>query len=146
MNLLSVNLPMVALLPFLMAPVAAYATRFHRGAAAWIAGITTLFALLLLAPAMPLPFAGETLLQTWQWIPAIGLHFSFRLHYRARRRVYAGFRHARVEDQIEPPAVNPVGQRSHACRGDFVYQQLADSACGGDSRDCLVPDRENTGC
>ena len=79
MNLLSVNLPMVALLPFLMAPVAAYATRFHRGAAAWIAGMITLFALLLLAPAMPLPFAGETLLQTWQWIPAIGLHFSFRL-------------------------------------------------------------------
>jgi multicomponent K+:H+ antiporter subunit A len=79
MNLLSVNLPMVALLPFMMAPVAAYATRFHRGAPAWIAGITALLALLLLAPAMPLPFAGETLLQTWQWIPAIGLHFSFRL-------------------------------------------------------------------
>ena len=79
MNLLSVNLPMVALLPFIMAPVAAYAARLNRGAAAWVAGLTTLLALSLLAPAMPLPFAGETLLQTWQWIPAIGLYFSFRL-------------------------------------------------------------------
>lgn len=79
MNLLSVNLPLVALLPFFMAPIAAYAASVNRGAAAWIAGLTTLSALLLLAPAMPLPFAGETLLQTWQWIPAIGLNFSFRL-------------------------------------------------------------------
>jgi len=79
MNLLSVNLPMVALLPFIMAPVAAYAARLNRGAAAWVAGLTTLLALSLIAPAMPLPFDGETLLQTWQWIPAIGLYFSFRL-------------------------------------------------------------------
>lgn len=79
MNLLSVNLPLVALLPFFMAPFAAYAAHFNRVAAAWVAGLTTLLALLLLAPAMPLIFAGETLIQTWQWIPAIGLYFSFRL-------------------------------------------------------------------
>ncbi len=79
MNLLSVNLPMVALLPFFMAPIAAYAACFNRFAAAWIAGLTTLSALLLLVPAMSLPFSGETLSQTWQWVPSIGLYFSFRL-------------------------------------------------------------------
>jgi multicomponent K+:H+ antiporter subunit A len=79
MNLLSANLPMVALLPFIMAPIAAYAACFNRFAAAWIAGLTTLSALLLLVPAMSLPFSGETLSQTWQWVPSIGLYFSFRL-------------------------------------------------------------------
>lgn len=79
MNLLSVNLPMLALLPFIMAPIAAYAASLNRFAAAWIAGLTTLSALLLLVPAIPLLFSGETLLQTWQWVPSIGLYFSFRL-------------------------------------------------------------------
>lgn len=79
MNLLSVNLPLVALLPFLMAPFAAYAARFNRLAAAWVAGGTTVLALLLLLPSMAIPFAGETLIQSWQWLPTIGLDFAFRL-------------------------------------------------------------------
>lgn len=79
MNLLSVNLPLVALLPFIAAPVAAFAARYNRLAAAWVAGLTAILALCLLAPSMALALAGETVLQTWQWVPNIGLYFSFRL-------------------------------------------------------------------
>ena len=79
MNLLAFNLPLVALIPFLGAPIAAWAARFNRVASAWVAGIVTLLALLILMPAVHIPFDNETLIQSWSWLPALGLDFAFRL-------------------------------------------------------------------
>ena len=70
---------MVALLPFIAAIFAAWAASYSRLASAWIAAATTVLALALLAPSMAAVFAGETLIQSWSWIPAIGLEFAFRL-------------------------------------------------------------------
>ncbi len=79
MTLLSLNLPIVALLPFVGAIFAAWAASFNRLASAWVAVIVTVLALALLAPSMAQVFAGETLIQSWSWIPAIGLEFAYRL-------------------------------------------------------------------
>ncbi|GKT11436.1 MAG: multicomponent K+:H+ antiporter subunit A [Thiomicrorhabdus sp.] len=79
MSLLSFNLPIVALLPFVGAIFAAWASKINRLASAWVAAGVTVLALAFLAPAMALTFAGETLIQSWTWIPAIGLEFAFRL-------------------------------------------------------------------
>ena len=79
MNLLSLNLPLVVLLPFLAAPLAAWVNRYHRLAPGWLAGIVTLISLALLWPSTEAVFAGQTLVQSWQWIPSINLQFAFRL-------------------------------------------------------------------
>ena len=79
MNLLAFNLPIVVLLPFLGAVLAAYLSRFNRLAAAYTSGAVTVLSLAFLAPAMSLPFQGETLVQSWSWLDEIGLLFSFRL-------------------------------------------------------------------
>lgn len=79
MSLLSINLPLVALLPFAAAPLAAWATRYNRLASAWVAGLATLLTLAILFPSMSLVFAGETLIQQWSWLPAIGFNIAFRL-------------------------------------------------------------------
>lgn len=79
MDILAFNLPIIVLLPFLGAVFAAYFARFNRLAAAWVSGLTTLLSLISLLPAISLPFSGETLIQTWSWLPSIGLYFSFRL-------------------------------------------------------------------
>jgi multicomponent K+:H+ antiporter subunit A len=79
MNLLEFNLPLIALIPFLGAPLAALAANINRVASAWTAGLVTLISLLFLLPAIHLPFAGETLIQSWSWLPALGLDFAFRL-------------------------------------------------------------------
>ncbi len=79
MNLLSFNLPLLVLLPFLVAPLVALVDRYHRLAPAWLAGITTLLSLALLWPSTEAVFAGQTLIQSWQWIPAIDLQFAYRL-------------------------------------------------------------------
>ena len=79
MTLLTSNLPIVTLLPFIGAIFAAWASTFNRLASAWVAATVTVLALVLLAPAMAGVFAGETLIQSWSWIPAIGLEFAFRL-------------------------------------------------------------------
>ena len=79
MTLLSLNLPVVALLPFLGAIFAAWSASFNRLASAGVAIITTLLTLAFLAPSIALVFAGETVIQSWTWIPAIGLEFAFRL-------------------------------------------------------------------
>ena len=70
---LSFNLPIVALLPFFGAIFAAWASKINRLASAWVAALVTILALAFLAPSMALVFAGETLIQSWTWIPAIGL-------------------------------------------------------------------------
>ncbi|EMR12773.1 monovalent cation/H+ antiporter subunit A [Methylophaga lonarensis MPL] len=79
MSFLSVNLPLVALLPFFGAPLAAFAARYHRLASAWTAGLVTILSLLFLLPSARFPFNGDTLIQSWDWIPAAGLEFAFRL-------------------------------------------------------------------
>lgn len=79
MTFLSSNLPIVALLPFAGAVIALWAAFINRLASAGVAAATTLLAIALLAPSMALVFAGETLLQSWPWIPTIGLEFAFRL-------------------------------------------------------------------
>ena len=78
-TLLSFNLPIVALLPFAGAIFAAWASKINRLASAWVAAFATILSLAFLAPSMALPFASETLIQSWQWIPSIGLEFAFRL-------------------------------------------------------------------
>ncbi len=79
MTLLTSNLPIIALLPFVAAIFAAWAARLNRFAAAWVAAATTILALAFLAPSMAAVFAGETIIQSWAWIPTIGLEFAFRL-------------------------------------------------------------------
>jgi multicomponent K+:H+ antiporter subunit A len=79
MTIITSNLPIVALLPFAAAIFAAWASSYSRQVSAWVAAATTLLALAFLAPSMALVFAGETLIQSWSWIPAIGLEFAFRL-------------------------------------------------------------------
>ncbi|HQR95434.1 MAG TPA: proton-conducting transporter membrane subunit, partial [Thiotrichales bacterium] len=79
MNWLDINLPLVVLIPFAGAALAAWAARFHRVAAAWTAGGVALLSLALLLPSAIDTFAGETLIQSWAWMPSIGLWFAFRL-------------------------------------------------------------------
>jgi len=67
------------LTPFVGAALVALASRRGRSHAAWAAGAVTLAALLWLAPAFPLPFAGTTLIQQHDWMPALGLNLAFRL-------------------------------------------------------------------
>lgn len=79
MTLLLSNLPIVALLPFVGAIFAAWASSFNRVASAWVAAVVTLLSSALLIPSSLAVFAGETVIQSWSWIPAIGLEFAFRL-------------------------------------------------------------------
>ena len=79
MTLLGFNIPIVVLLPFVGAIAAAWVSRYSRLASAWTSAVVTLLAAAFLAPAVRLPFQGETLIQSWPWIPSIGLTFSFRL-------------------------------------------------------------------
>jgi len=67
------------LTPFLGAAVVALASRLGRSHSAWVAGAVTLGSLLWLAPSFSLPFAGITLIQQHDWMPALGLNLSFRL-------------------------------------------------------------------
>lgn len=78
-TLLAINLPIVALLPFFGAIFVAWVAKFNRYASAWSAAGVTVLALLFLSPNIATVFGGETLVQSWSWIPAIGLEFAFRL-------------------------------------------------------------------
>ncbi len=79
MTLLPYSLPIAALLPFVAAIFALYASSFNRYAAAWVAAAATLLTLAVLTPAMIMVFAGDTLIQSWAWMPTLGLEFAFRL-------------------------------------------------------------------
>ena len=78
-SIFNLSLPLAVSLPFIGAALSAWVAHFHRVASAWLAGLVTLFALLLLWPALMSVFAGDTLIQSWSWLPAIGLDFAFRL-------------------------------------------------------------------
>ena len=73
------NLLLVILIPFLGAALATGASRWGRLYAAWTAGAVTLTALLVLLPLAPVPFAGQTVIQRFAWMPAVGLDLVFRL-------------------------------------------------------------------
>lgn len=79
MPVFDATLPIIALMPFFAAILAAYAAHWNRFAAAWVSGLTAIVCLLLLLPAGEQVFAGETIIQSWNWLPAIGLQFAFRL-------------------------------------------------------------------
>lgn len=79
MSLVAYNLPIVALLPFFGAILAAWSSKLNRVASAWTAAGITVLAMAFLAPAFSIPFNGETLIQTWAWMPGIGVDFAFRL-------------------------------------------------------------------
>lgn len=79
MNLLAINLPLVVLIPFFGAILAAWSSKLNHQAAAWTSGGVALLSLAILAPSISLPFQGETLIQSWSWIDSIGLQFAFRL-------------------------------------------------------------------
>ena len=77
-------LSLVVLLPLLPGVVLTYLAGrsgepAHRGLAAWIAGIVSLLALLLLIQMAPAVFAGQTLLLHADWVPQVGLNIGFRL-------------------------------------------------------------------
>jgi len=67
------------LTPFFGAALVAWASRFGRSHSAWAAGAVTLASILWLAPSFSLPFAGTTLIQQHDWMPALGLNLAFRL-------------------------------------------------------------------
>lgn len=73
------GLAIVALLPFLAAPIVAYLAKYNRLAAAWSSAAATIMAFLVLLFYIKLPFAGITTIQSWSWIESIGLDFAFRL-------------------------------------------------------------------
>lgn len=79
MDLMGYSLPLAALLPFFGAFVAAALGRYHRNAPAWGAAVTAASSLLLLIPLIPRVLEGETLIQSWNWIPSLGMEFAFRL-------------------------------------------------------------------
>ena len=73
------SLPLVVLTPFLGAILAAWVSRLGRLHAAWMAGAITLLALAWLLPLADAPFAGQTVIQRFSWMPAAGLDLAFRL-------------------------------------------------------------------
>ena len=73
------TLLLAVLTPFAGAVLAAWASRLGRVVSAWAAGAVTLVSLALLLPLFSVPFAGETLIQRHEWMPALGLDLAFRL-------------------------------------------------------------------
>jgi len=72
-------LPVVVLLPFLAAPLAAWSARFTRVAPAWVAGGTALTALALFAWLVNIHAGLMPVATSHTWIEAAGLSFGFRL-------------------------------------------------------------------
>ncbi len=73
------NLPLAVLAPFLGALLVAWVSRRGTNHAAWAAAGVTLATLALLAPLLPAPFAGHTVIQRLTWMPSVGLDLGFRL-------------------------------------------------------------------
>jgi len=79
MTLETIGLPLIVLLPFIGAVLVFLTAKMHRLAPAWVAGGITLLAILILTLLSSIPFSGDSLIQSWTWIEAIGLSFSFRI-------------------------------------------------------------------
>jgi multicomponent K+:H+ antiporter subunit A len=72
-------LALIALTPFLGAALPALLIRSGRDVCAMSAAAVTLTALGMLAAQVPAVLAGQPPAVAWDWIPAIGLQFAFRL-------------------------------------------------------------------
>ncbi|MCB1778196.1 MAG: monovalent cation/H+ antiporter subunit A, partial [Candidatus Competibacteraceae bacterium] len=73
------SLLLVILTPFIGAALIAGMPRQSRRYTAWASGAVTLTALGWLLPLTPKPFAGETVIQRFVWLPDAGLDLAFRL-------------------------------------------------------------------
>jgi len=73
------SLPLIVLIPFLGAALAAWVGSHGRLRAAYAAGAVTLGALLLLLPLASGVFDGATHFWRYDWVPAVGLAIAFRL-------------------------------------------------------------------
>lgn len=73
------SLPLVVLLPFLGAIAAPLFAQGGRTAIAIASSVPALIALAALFPHWSVLSAGGTVLHTYEWLPALGLSFSFRL-------------------------------------------------------------------
>ncbi|MDY6891906.1 MAG: monovalent cation/H+ antiporter subunit A [Pseudomonadota bacterium] len=69
----------ILLLPLIGTLVPLLSARFGRSACAWFTALLPALSLFLVLQAMPAVLRGETLSQTFSWIPALGLELSFRL-------------------------------------------------------------------
>jgi len=69
----------IVLLPFLAAVLPPLALRFGRHASAFAAALPMAISLVLVLALAPRVFAGEVILESWPWIPAIGLNFAFMM-------------------------------------------------------------------
>ncbi len=79
MTLETIGLPLIVFLPFIGALLVFMTAKVHRLAPAWVAGAITLLAISMLSLLSYIPFSGESLVQSWTWIEAIGLNLSFRI-------------------------------------------------------------------
>jgi len=73
------SLPLVVLLPFLGAIAAPLFAQGGRTAIAIASSVPALIALAALFPHWPVLAAGGTVLHSYEWLPVLGLSFSFRL-------------------------------------------------------------------
>ncbi len=73
------NLLFAILAPFLGAVFIAWTRQWGRLRFAFKAGVATLIALACLAPDIPAPFGGETLVWRLPWVPSLGLDLALRL-------------------------------------------------------------------
>lgn len=77
--LMSYILPLVVLLPFFGAGFVGWSATINRVASAWSAGIITVVCIVLLYFNASIPFSGGVLIQSWSFVPILGLDFAFRL-------------------------------------------------------------------
>jgi multicomponent K+:H+ antiporter subunit A len=73
------NLLLPILTVFAGAAFTAWVSRFGRLHAAWAAGAVSFGALAQVLPLISDVFAGETLIERWEWMPSVGLDLVFRL-------------------------------------------------------------------
>jgi multicomponent K+:H+ antiporter subunit A len=74
------TLALIILLPLAAGTILALvAERYGRNAAAWAVAAVTGAALVIAIREAPAVFAGETLIASREWLPSLGLNFSFRL-------------------------------------------------------------------
>src|SRR5574338_1379517 len=73
------SLPLIVLLPFLGAPLAALMSRAGRNACAATAFAFSLAAFALLLSHLPEVAQGEAIDAAWTWLPSLGLDLEFRL-------------------------------------------------------------------
>ncbi|HHO42509.1 MAG TPA: monovalent cation/H+ antiporter subunit A, partial [Epsilonproteobacteria bacterium] len=79
MGFADIILPFIVLLPFVAAPFVALFVKKDRLASAWGAGVVAVVSLVALLSVAKISLGGNMLIQTWEWIPSLGLAFSFRL-------------------------------------------------------------------